>query len=441
MVSRILLPFLSIALLGLSSAWATPQIQQWQTSNGARVLFVEAPELPMVDVQIMFDAGAARDGDKGGVALMTNAMLPEGAGRWNTDRIAERIDDIGAEIGNSAHRDMSVFSLRSLTDPELLQQASETLAVILSQPTFPADAFERERKRLLVALQRKKQSPESIADDAFNKLLFQGHPYENLPEGNEASIKSLTIADLKAFYRRYMVGNNAVMAIVGKQSRQQAEALAEKLIGKLPAGKQAPALPPVPELKQAVTKRIDFPSSQTHLLIGQPGMKRGDRDYFALYLGNHSLGGSGLVSIISNEIREKRGLAYSSYSYFSPMRENGAFVMGMQTRNDQADEALKVINQVLADYVKNGPTAEQVKASKMNVTGGFALKTDSNKKILGYLGMIGFYNMPLNYLDTFISNINQTSQQAIQDAFARRIQPDKLITVIVGGNGARKTID
>jgi zinc protease len=416
-----------------ANAFALVDIQTWETSNGAKVLFVAAPELPMVDVQITFDAGAARDGDKSGVALLTNGMLPEGAGKWNANDIAERIDSIGAEMGNSSKRDMSIFTLRSLTESKLLEKASSTLATILADPTFPKDAFERERRRLLIALEQKKQSPRALTSEAFFENVYLKHPYASQPEGTIDSINALTISDLKKFYQQYFVGKNAVIAIVGALDKAGAQKLAEKLISQLPAGQHAPRLPQVDKLTDAKKVRIDFPSSQSHLLLGQPGVKRGDPDYFPLYVGNHVLGGGGLVSIISDEIREKRGLAYSSYSYFIPMRSRGPFLMGLQTRNDQVDEALDVLKETLTDFVNNGPTEEQLVAAQKNLTGGFALEVASNKKIVGYLGAIGFYNLPLDYLDTYISNVEAVTTKQVRDAFQRRIHPDKLVTVVVGG--------
>ena len=425
--------FVLFGLFIISPAlWAGVNIQHWTTNNGARVYFVTAPELPIVDLQIIFDAGAARDKDKAGTALLTNALLSEGAGELNANQISERFDELGAQFGNEAQRDMANLTLRSLSDENILTPALETLAMVLSQPTFPADAFERERKRMLIGIEQRKQSPDALADEAFYKAVFKSHPYAVLPSGYENTVSSLTLDDLKAFYQRYYVASNAVIAIVGDLDRSKAEQIASAIVAQLPKGSPAEKLPDVATITQQEVIKLEHPSTQTHILLGQPGMKRDDPDYYTLYVGNHILGGSGLVARLSNEIREKRGLAYSTYSYFLPMRKNGPFQIGLQTRNDQAEEALKVVRETVKEFIEKGPTDEELNMSKKNITGGFPLRISSNKKILGYIGMIGFYGLPLDYLDTFNDKIQAVTVADIQDAFKRRVNPDTMVTVLVG---------
>lgn len=422
-----------IASLLLSAAsFAAPAIQHWQTANGARVYFVASPEIPMVDAQVVFDAGAVRDGNKPGLAGLTNGMLNEGAGDKNADAIAQQFDELGARQGNSADRDTASFSLRTLSDPAQLQPAVDLLALILSKPTFPQDAYSRVQNNALIGLQAQKQSPDEITNQAFFKAVYGTHPYAADPSGTEDSVKALTVEDLKAFYKQYYVSRNAVVAIVGALDRAGAEKLANTLVGSLPEGAAATSLPEVAELGQGSTQRVQHPSTQSHVLMGQPGIRRTDADYFALYVGNHILGGNGLVSRISDEIREKRGLSYSAYSYFMPMRERGPYMLGLQTRTDKADEAVKVLRETLEKFVKDGPTAKELDAAKRNITGGFALRVDSNKKIADYLGLIGFYGLPLDYLDNFISRMNAVTLAQIKDAFKRRVDPAKMVTVIVG---------
>jgi len=420
-------------LVSLPSLSAAPAIQHWTTSNGARVYYVHAPELPMMDIQFIFDGGSARDGKHQGIALLTNALLDQGAGELDADAIAERLERVGARLSTSAHRDMAIIGLRSLSDEALLQPALDVLALILGQPTFPASALERERKRMLVALQAQAQSPGDIAQKAFFKALYGKHPYATPSLGTEQSLQALTRDDVNAHHQRYYVARNAVIAVVGALPRPEVEALVEKLAAVLPTGDKAPPLPPVAPLEAAVERHIEHPATQTHILMGQPGMKRKDPDYFPLYVGNHVLGGSGLVSRISEEIREKRGLAYSAYSYFMPMRELGPYTLGLQTRNDQAPEALRVLRATLADFIDKGPTAKELRASKRNITGGFPLRIAGNGKIVSNLAMIGFYELPLDYLETFNQRVEAVTRAQILAAFQRRIHPRRMVTITVGG--------
>jgi len=430
--NRIIRFGLGLALIS-GVAQASPDIQHWTTNNGAKVYFVEAPELPMVDIRIMFDAAGSRDTDKSGLAMMTNGLLNEGTDKLNTNEIAEQFDRLGAQFGAMAFRDMAIVSLRSLTQKDLLDPAVDTLTQIITHPSFPQASLDRERKRLLIALQGKKQSPGALASEAFFQAIYGDHPYAAEPTGTEESIKSLTRDDLVKFHQQYYVARNATVAIVGAVSRQQAKTIIQSIMGELPAGQAPTALAEVKTLRTPQHISQDFPSSQTHLLIGQPGMKRNDPDYFPLYLGNHILGGSGLVSLLSSEVREKRGLSYSTYSYFSPMRDKGPFIMGLQTRNDQAQQAREVVMQTVQDFIDKGPTEEQLKAAKQNLTGGFAMRLDSNRKVTEYVAMTGFYDLPMDYISTLLSNFEAVTAEQIKDAFARRITPETMVTVMVGG--------
>lgn len=429
MVTRLLLV---VGLWFTGTVLAGPQIQSWQTDNGARVLFVEAPEIPMLDVRVVFDAGSARDQGKPGVTSFTNSLLSQGAGEWSAHDIAERLENVGAQLENGSLRDMAWVSARTLTEPEALSVTLETMTKILSEPRFDPIDMERERQSILASLLNDEQSPGSVGQKRLYQLIFGDHPYAGDPEGTRTSVESITRDDLLATHKRLYVARNALVTIVGAVDRTQAEAIAKQLTDPLPAGEPAPPLPVVVPLRQAVVERISFPSTQSHLYLGQPGMRRGDPDYFPLYVGNHILGGSGLVSLLSDEVREKRGLSYSVYSYFLPMRQPGIFMLGLQTKNEQANEALQVLTETLHRFIDEGPTEAELKAAKQNITGGFPLRIASNSKIIEYLAVIGFYDLPLDYLDRFSERVEAVTRQQIQDAFKRRIDPDKLVTVQVG---------
>lgn len=425
-----------LLLLVTGQAFASPDIQHWTTSNGARVYFVPSMDIPMLDVRVVFDAGSARDIIPG-TALMANGMLSEGAAGDTAQILAEKFEAVGAVFGNGSLKDMAWLSLRSLRDDRYLQPALINLKNILSYPDFPMSAYKRELERLKVSVKANGQSPSTIASLRFYQELYGDHPYGRPSEGTLQSLSKLTLGDLEAFYKQFYVARNAVVTMVGQVTRAEAERIAENLMSALPAGKAAPALPEVKPLQEAKTIHINFPSAQSTVMMGQVGMARGDKDYFSLYLANHAFGGSGFGSRLMHEVREKRGLAYSTYSYFSPMREKGPFQIGVSTRNDQVDEALNIIRRELEKYVAEGPGAEELEDSLKNITGGFPLRIDSNKKIAEYLSVIGFYDLPLNYLDAFIGNFRKQNKAIVDDAIRRRIDPDKMLTVVVGGQASQ----
>ncbi|MDS4040818.1 MAG: pitrilysin family protein [Candidatus Competibacter sp.] len=425
-----------VLLLASSLAAAVPAIQNWRTANGVPVYFIPARELPMVDAQILFNAGSVRDGERPGLARLTSALLEEGAGDWTADIIADRLDQVGARLGASSRRDAASVSLRSLVDPRYLQPAVETVARLLKEPTFAPDAVERVRQQMLTALRERAQSPGAIAQDAFFKALYGGHPYGSPPEGTAASLNAIARVDIQDFHRRYYIASNAVVAIVGDLDRAAAEQLANALVGGLPKGETIPPPPPPPPVPTSQTIRIPHPSSQSHILIGQIGVSRADPDYYALYLGNHVLGGNGLVSQLSQEIREKRGLAYGAYSAFSPMRQAGPFLINLQTRNDQVDTALRVAQITLREFTAQGPAAQLLEEARRNITGGFALDIAGNGKLVNALGGIAFYDLPLDYLQNHIETMDGIDLEQVKAAWQRHVQPDKLITVIVGGGPA-----
>ncbi len=423
-----------ILLLLSPIAGANVNIQNWQTSHGSRVYFVQTPSLPMVDLRVTFDAGSARDGAQFGLAALTSALLDTGAGSWNADEIANRFEAVGAAFSSGVSEDMAWLSLRTLTEKALFDDAVSTFHTILTQPTFNPDDFQREKNRTLAGLKHREESPGALASLAFQKALYHDHPYAHPEEGMLDTVSAFEVSNLTAFYKKYYVSANAVVVIVGDLQRQQAEQLAEKLTAGLPVGEKPAEIPPVTLPTQASTQHIDFPSSQTHVLSGMPGVHRKDPDYFTLYVGNYILGGGSLVSKLFDEVREKRGLAYSASSQFVPLFREGPFVMSLQTRNDQTEQAIGVMNATLNDFIKNGPTEAELLAAKKNITGGFALRTDNNSKVTEYVTMIGFYQQPLDYLDQFPAKVDAVSLENIKDAFQRRVRPELLQTVSAGGS-------
>ncbi|MCM2251022.1 MAG: insulinase family protein [Ramlibacter sp.] len=438
-------------LLAWGQALAAIPIQHWSQPSGAAVFLVESPTIPMVDVQIDFDAGSRRDpADQAGLARVTAGMASMGITAANTatpgpysaaldeNQLSEAWADLGAGFGASANTDRMSFSLRSLTDPDLLPKAAQLAARQLADPAFPEAVWQRERQRMAASLREAKTRPATVAGHAYAPAVYGTHPYGY--EMTEESLERISVRDMTQMYRRLIQPCRARVSVVGAVTRAQADALVSTLLSRLPAAAAGcEPLAPVAEvapLAAPVLREIPFASAQAHVLIGQPGYKRKDPDFFALLVGNYILGGGGFVSRLSQEVREKRGLSYSVYSYFSPGLHAGAFTLGLQTRPDQAAQAVQVSREVLARFVAEGPTPAELKAAKDYLVGGFPLLLDSNRKLLENIANIAWHGLPLDYLDTWTRQVERVSVADVRAAFARKLQPDRMVTVTVGAVAA-----
>jgi zinc protease len=404
-----------------------------------QVYLAQSPVIPMVDVQIDLDAGARREpADKAGLASLMASATAHGvrgkAGEPALDEnaLSEAWADLGAQFGGSAGSDRLTFALRSLTYPDLLAKAGALAARQLAEPTFPEALWLRERPKLIASLKEADTRPATVASKAFQHAVYGAHPYGH--EMTPATLSRITVADMRALHAQAVRPCNARVSIVGALDRAQADALVTQMFARLPKSTCA-ALPTVPEvaaLSAPQEQRIAFPSAQAHVLVGQPSFKRTDPDFFALTVGNHILGGGGFTSRLTEEVREKRALSYSVYSYFSPGMHAGAFTVGLQTRPDQAQQALVLVREVVAQFVNDGPTEAELQAAKDNMIGGFPLLIDSNRKLVGNVANIAWNGLPLDYLDTWTQQVQKLNPADIRAAFQRKLQPGKMVTVVLG---------
>lgn len=433
MSAKHLAAFLTL-LAASAAAWAGLDIQRWTTEQGARVYFVENHDLPMLDVSVTFAAGSAYDtAAKSGLASLTRHMMNLGAGDLDEQRIAERLADVGAEMSGFFDQDRAGFSLRTLSAAAQRDPALAVLRTVLARPQFPVAVLEREKARAIANLEEAATKPEYLADKAFQTAIYGSHPY-GLPESGEpASVAGLTRDDLAAFHLRHYRAANMTVAIMGDLDRAGAERLAADLAADLPPGPAPEAIPPVPALAAGSEQLIPHHASQSHILVGQPGMTRDDPDYFPLLVGNYVLGGGGFDSRMIEEIRQKRGLAYSAYSYFMPLKQRGAFQIGLQTRRDATDQALEVVRATLRGYLAEGPSEAELQQAKDNLIGSFPLRLDSNRKILEYLAMMGFYGLGPDWLDSYPKKVAAVTRDELIRALRARLDPDAMATVIVGG--------
>ncbi len=441
----------ALLLLLLSPVvWAALPVQHWTQPSGVSVYLVESHAIAMVDLQLDFDAGSRRDPPgKAGLASVTAGLASKGVlavaasggsqPALDENSLSEAWADLGASFGASATSDRMSFYLRSLTYPDLLAKAVQLAARQLGAPAFPEAVWLRERGRLVAAIKESNTRAATVAGRAFAAAVYGPHPYGF--EMTEDTLAQIGVADMQRLYASLITPCRASVSIVGAVTRAQADQMVRELFSRLsPGGAGCPALASVAEiapLAQAVERRISFDSAQAQVLIGQPGFKRDDPDFFALTVGNYILGGGGFVSRLTAEVREKRGLTYSVYSYFAPGLHAGAFTVGLQTRPDQADQALAVARDVLDRFVRDGPTQAELDAAKSNLIGGFALRIDSNRKLLDNLSNIAWNKLPLNYLDTWTQQIEKITLADVRAAFARKLQPDRMVAVVLGAAAAR----
>ena len=407
-------------------------IQHWTTPNGAHVYFVRAPEIPMVDVQVDFAVGSAYDGKSWGLASFVNSMLNEGTSKQSANQIAKVLDSVGAQVSGSVNRDMAVFSLRTLVEPAYLKKALATYTSILTQSSFPEKAFLRVKNLTLASIQSQQQSPRTVAVDAFYHAVYGTFPYAHASMGTMATVSALTPAQAKQFYGQYYVARNADVVIVGDVTRLQAQAIANQVVKPLPEGKSVSTLVRAKNTGKSTIQHIAFPSTQNTIMLGQVGVTRTNPHYFPLIVGNRILGGSPLTSILFEQVRNERGLTYGVTSQFVPLQYRGPFVIALQTRAAQANDALKVVRQVLNQFIKQGPTQPQLEAAKQNMLGSFPLLLSTNQSILANVTNIAFYHLPLDYLDNYRDRIRAVTAKQVKQAFQETLDPKQMKTVMVG---------
>jgi zinc protease len=437
-------------LLGAAPAIAAIPIQHWTQPSGAKVYLVESPSLPMVDFRIDFDAGGRRDpAEQAGLAGATAGMtskgitaakeMPGGASPYpaalDENQLGEAWADLGAGFDGGASSDRMSFTLRSLNYPDVLPKAVQLAARQMGEPAFPETVWQRERQRIAASIRESNTRPGTVAGKAYAHAVYGRHPYGY--ETTEATLERIGVQDMRQMYQRLVAPCRAKVSVVGAVTRAQADALVTTLLSRLPAGAagRCEPLPPVEEvdpLKAPLERDIPFASAQAHVLIGQPGYQRSDPDHFALLVGNYTLGGGSFVSRLTQEVREKRGLSYAVSSHFSPGLHAGAFTVGLQTRPDQTGQAIQLAKDVLARFVSDGPTETELKAAKDFLIGGFPLLIDSNRKLLDNISNIAWYELPLNYLDTWTEKVQRVTAADIKAAFARKLQPQRMVVVTVG---------
>ncbi|KTD79275.1 M16 family metallopeptidase [Legionella waltersii] len=410
----------------------TFKTEKWTTKNGMPVVFYQAMEVPMLDISLAFAAGSAYDQNQYGLSALTTNLINQGNAGKDANAIAESLADVGSQFSAETNRDMVVLNLRTLTSKDALTRSMSTFAQIINQPDFPMGSFVTEKKQMLMGVEQRDESPDDVAILNFFKTLYQDHPYAHPVTGTQKSLTSINRNQVVQFYKKYFVAKNGVLVIVGAIDSSQAHQLSDQLTKGLSKGKPAAAIPKAPPMSNSAQLEVPFPSSQTTVRIGQIGIDHQNPNYFPLMVGNYILGGGNLVSRLSTEVREKRGLTYGIDSQFVPMFGEGPFIISLSTRNEEAETALNVTHDTLIRFIANGPDQQELNSAKQYLTGSFPLSLGSNRNIGSLLLRMAFYHLPDDYLDNYIANINAVTNDQIKQAFQQQVNPEKLLLVKVG---------
>lgn len=434
LIIRVLPALVTIIFLWASTCLASPKIEPKRVvlKNGITMLFVETHALPIVNISVAIKAGAIYDPpEKGGVASLTSALLDEGTKNRSSKQIAEEIDFIGGKLSASGGEDFSSASLVVLKKD--LKTGMDLLSDILLNPAFPDEELERKKKETIASIISEKDDPGAVVSKAFYKAVFPGHPYGIPVEGDEESVGKITRDDIVRFYQQYYKPNNAIIAVVGDLGYKEAVALIEEYFRQW--GKSRITPPDAPAVTK-VTKKgsilIDRNITQANILLGHTGISRDNPDYYAVSVMNYILGGGGFQSRLTQEIRDKKGLAYSVYSQFDVNKYPGAFSVEIQTKNESALEALEGIKAELKKIRDEQVSDEELKDAKSYITGSFPLKFDTNAKISNFLVQIEFYNLGLDYLKEYLKKIEGITKDDIMRVAKKYIDTENYIMVAVG---------
>ncbi|MEN9379953.1 MAG: hypothetical protein RJB15_1646 [Pseudomonadota bacterium] len=438
-----LLRITSACLLGfglLSNAYAILPIEKLDSYKGAQAYLVQTKALPMVDIEVSIDAGDRYDPvGKSGVADMVAGLMNYGArgdkGLLTEAQIADEIADLGANIGLSVGGERAILRIRSLSRKDLRDRAVQLAAAMLSAPTYDPKIVEREKQRTITSLREAETKPEFVLERRFKKSVYGNYPLADSP--SVQSVGSVNMNDLKQFHKQFYRGDRMIVSIVGDVDRAQASEIVQTLLKQIPQSGQAIAK--LPDLQrspiEALTQReiqIPFDSQQAHIAMGMTAVARNNPDYFPLLVGNYILGGGGFVSRLMSEVREKRGLAYSVFSYFAPGKENGIFQAGLQTKNDQATLALDVMSTTIAQFIADGPTPSELEAAKSNLINGYPLRIDNNRKLLDNVSSIAWNNLPLDTMDIWTKQVEAVTLEQVKVSFQKYLAMDRMKIVVLG---------
>jgi zinc protease len=424
----------------ITSAQAILPIEKLENYKGAKAYLVQTKALPMVDIEVSIDAGDRYDPvGKSGLADMTATLMNYGVQddkrMLSEAQIADEIADLGASIGLSVGGERAILRIRSLSRKDLRDRAVQLASAMLAAPTYDPNIVGREKQRTITSLLEAETKPEYVLDRRFKKMVYGTYPLADSP--SVKSVGAITLTDLVQFHKQFYRSDRMIVSIVGDVDQAEANEIIHALLKRIP--QSGPVIAPLPELQRSPVEplaqrevQIPFDSQQAHIAMGMTAVARNNPDYFPLLVGNYVLGGGGFVSRLMNEVREKRGLAYSVSSYFAPGKDTGIFQAGLQTKNDQSSVALQVMSDTIAKFIADGPTTSELVAAKANLVNGYPLRIDNNRKLLDNVSSIAWNDLPLDTMEIWTKQVEAVTLDQVKSAFEKYLAMDRMKIVVLG---------
>jgi len=432
--SKSLLLILTFSLLWMgllgTNLYAMPPVQRTLLPNGLVLLVSEEHSLPFVTLQLLIDSGSRKDppGEEG-LAYLTARGLLLGTSGHTVNQINAELDFMGASLNSSSGRDYATLSLRILKKD--LDKGLDLFMEVLTQPTFPEDEIHREVEKTSAAIQSEEDRPEEVAEKAFLRALFLGSPYGHPVEGTKESVQRLRRDGVVRFYRSYYGPHGAILTIVGDMTEGEIRSSLFPRLEKWTTG-EVPKLPFATTYEEGQkTVKIDRPITQANVILGHAGVSRENPDYYALTVMNYILGGGGFASRLTEEIRNKRGLAYSVASFFDPGKFPGSFQIVLQTKNASANEAISLSLQQMDRIQKELVSEKELEGAKKYLIGSFPMRLDTQGKLANFLTQVEYYRLGLDYPEKYPSLIQSITREEILRVAKKYLHPKKYVLVIV----------
>jgi len=407
------------------------KIQNVKSPGGIEAWLVEEHALPLLTLQFGFSGGSSQDPvERAGIANFLTSMLDEGAGDLKSEAFQEQEQLLAAKMRFEASRDSFTGTFQTLTVNR--DKSADLLALAINKPRFDADAVDRMRRQMLASIQFESKDPEKVAEQAWFETAYAGHPYGRPVIGTTSSVTAVVPADLEAYRSRVFARDTLKVAVVGDIDAATLGGLLDKVFGGLAAKAQLQPVEAVDPTGGPTQKLIEMDIPQSVATFGQVGMKRKDPDFIAAFMLNYIIGGGGFASRLMDQVREKRGLAYSVYSYIQPLQRSSIYMGGVATKTEGMDKSLEVIRAELARMAADGPTDEELADAKQYLTGSYALNFTSSSAISGQLLGLQMQDLPIDYVDTRNAKVTAVSIEDIRRVAKKMLRPDQLIVTVVG---------